>query len=829
MKTGKHFLTAAFFCLSLKAALPDLRLKVTDFGAVGDGRALDTAAIQKALDDCARMGGGRVVLPQGIYRSGTIHLRSNVGLVLEEGAVLRGSENLDDYLEPLTRTPGDRSHFVASTASRRLFVYGDHVDNVTIEGRGSIDGNRVREKNGDRGPLSIFVQHSSNIVFSGITVTRSPGWSVTFFDCRDVRILGARLQDVMADGINPVSCRNVLYDGVVIDGSGDDPICIKNEGPPLPGGYVTRNIVVRRTTVKNTTHPAVKIGTGTNGVFDDIVVEDSVFDLPGDLFAIQLMRPAMPGETQRHIRNVTLRRLEVRNAARLLDITVMGVETPVIEGLQFEEIRFHGKGMESRIHGTGASPVAGVTIRRVDIEATWVSLPLLSLRHVNGLKIEDSSLRLSASGSAGPVFRLADVREAVFSHLQCTPADNLIRVSGAQSNNIRLEGELPAGIRNPVLADAAVAAEALAPAAKAEVLKVVAPTEVKPDERVDAEVELFNHGTAGAMRLPLFVDGREAGAEWVWVPAGARTGARLAGVPLYRPGKHTVRVGDSERTVRVRKTPAAFRYGESCEIDWPKQAGGPVRVSVPIRNVGGTAGVGRVELSSEGQPAAVKEVRLEAGEQAEVVFEQAVTGARIRVADFPEWCFATFRSVPGRFLLNRDKIVIEAGGRPEAWDDYGAVYLPDIEGDFDAQVRVLNASEDTGDNSAVGLIIRDRMADTRSKGLAMHYRIPKYGGYKVWSWDSDGDGLPDVRSDGGHAAMPVWYRFEKRGRTLRAFSSQDGRSWRLCGLPGRTEFTSDLVGGRKDVGFFAGAWSRLGQRARAEFSDFTVRRIPATQ
>lgn len=225
---------------------------------------------------------------------------------------------------------------------------------------------------------------------------------------------------------------------------------------------------------------------------------------------------------------------------------------------------------------------------------------------------------------------------------------------------------------------------------------------MKPDERYDVDVELLNPETAGAIRVPLLIDGRATGARWPWMAAGARTVTRLPGSPLYRPGKYAVRVANSERTVRVQKAPAAFRYGDFCETDWPRQPGSPARVSVPIRNVGGSAGLGKT-------------------------------------------------------------------------------------------------------------------------GLAMHYRIPKYGAYKVWSWDSDGDGLPDVRSDGGHAALPVWYRFEKRGRTLRAFSSTAGKTWRLCGLPGRTEFTSDLLGARQDVGFFAGAWSKRGQLARAEFSDFTLR------
>lgn len=79
---------------------------MTDYGAAGNGNELNTAAIQKALDECARLGGGKVLVPKGTFRSGTLHLRSHCGLVLEEGAVLLGSENLVDYLKPLARTRG---------------------------------------------------------------------------------------------------------------------------------------------------------------------------------------------------------------------------------------------------------------------------------------------------------------------------------------------------------------------------------------------------------------------------------------------------------------------------------------------------------------------------------------------------------------------------------------------------------------------------------------------------------------------------------------------------------------------------------------------------
>lgn len=810
MRTAYPLSLIAALALTGRAA-PPCAMRVTDYGASGGDRSLDTVAIQRALDDCARVGGGRVVFPRGRYRAGTLHLRSNVAMVFEEGAEIGGSEDPDDYLEPLARRPGD-PHFVSSTASRRLFLYGDHVENVTIEGKGLIDGNRVREKSGGRGPLTIFIQHSSNIVLRDITVTRSPGWSVTFFDCRDVRILGVRLKDVMCDGINPVSCRNVLYDGVEVDGSGDDPICIKNEGPPLPGGYVTRNITVRNTRVRNTTHPAIKIGTGTHGIFENILVEDCNFDLPGDLFAIQLMRPSPAGERQRHIRGVVLRRLDVRNAGRVFDITVMGVERPVIEDLHFEDIRFRGAATGSRIEGTGVSPIRGVSVRGLKVEATRPAARWLNVRHVSGLRLEGVEF-------AGPALRLENVRDAVLSSLR-----GPVHVSGERSGGIRLEGDL---VPKPIVAGPEVKAGALLPEAKVQAVKLAVPAEVSPNQTIEAVVDLAAPPAGGAARLSLEAEGRETGAAWVWLASGKPAQVSLAAAPFYRPGTYRVEAAGLARTVRVAATPAEFRYGEFCEIEWPRRYGSRARIVVPVRNVGGTPGAKRVELKAGGKVVASQEIRLGPGESGKVRFEEAVGGGMLHVGDYPEWSFATFRNVPGRYLLYPDRIVIEAGGRAGQWGDYAAVYVPEVEGDFDAQVRVRSATAHTGEYSAAGLIVRNRMDDLHSGGLSMHLRVPKYGGYKIWRWDADGDGVAETRSDGGGSALPIWYRLEKRGQTMRAFSSKDGEAWQPCGMPGQREFTSEHTAAVQDVGFYATAWDSSGTRARVEFSDFSVRRLGA--
>lgn len=176
--------------------------------------------------------------------------------------------------------------------------------------------------------------------------------------------------------------------------------------------------------------------------------------------------------------------------------------------------------------------------------------------------------------------------------------------------------------------------------------------------------------------------------------------------------------------------------------------------------------------------------------------------------------------------MYRDRLVIEAGGRIGERNDYAAIYFKGVTGDFDAQVRVLSQS-DTGYAAAVGLILRNGIDDVGSGGLVFHYRAPRYGGYKVWEGDTDGDGKLDVRGDGGDAGLPVWYKLEKRGRTVRTFSSRDVKNWRVCASYGVLEFQSPSIRPVQDVGIYGTAWNNRGELSRMEFSDLQVKPVEA--
>lgn len=115
---------------------------ITAYGAVSDTSRLSTDAVQRAIDECSQAGGGRVLVPTGSYKIGTIVLKSNVNLHLEHGATLYGSTRLEDY-RPMK---SDYVSLRTQTETIQL-IYADDVAGVVIDGHGTIDAAAVRSRN----------------------------------------------------------------------------------------------------------------------------------------------------------------------------------------------------------------------------------------------------------------------------------------------------------------------------------------------------------------------------------------------------------------------------------------------------------------------------------------------------------------------------------------------------------------------------------------------------------------------------------------------------------------------------------------------------------
>lgn len=262
---------------------------ILDYGAVGNGKHIDTEAIQQAIDDCAENGGGRVVFPGGyVFRSGTLRLRSYVELHIESGAVLKASDDLADFgdVSGLITTQELPSYANSDYNGAPLlyFLFCKDCTNVSITGLGCIDGNealfygKITKWHIDgafypRMPL-LFLEGVSHVTLHQVTLQNSAFWTVHMVGCSDVLIDGIRifnnLRMASSDGIDPDHCKNVRIVNCHIE-SADDCIVLKNTKSAEQYGNC-ENIVIANCTLKSTS-AAIKIGTESEGVFRNIIVQ----------------------------------------------------------------------------------------------------------------------------------------------------------------------------------------------------------------------------------------------------------------------------------------------------------------------------------------------------------------------------------------------------------------------------------------------------------------------------------------------------------------------------------------------------------------------------
>jgi polygalacturonase len=279
-----------------RAAVCDVR----QYGAAGDGRTRDTAAIQKAIDACGKAGGGAVLVPPGKYLTGAIHLRSNITLQIEAGATVLASTEPEDYAVVSSPWKDDSRQISA-------LIHGEDLVNISIAGRGLIDGQgeawwkrqRLARPRG-RTPLVlteagrneiekikygrphlIKLIRCKNVLLEGLTLINSPSWTVNPVFSEFVTVRGLTLVNPAdspnTDGINPESCRNVHISDCHID-VGDDCVTIKSGTDALGRrvGKACENITVTNCTMLHG-HGGLVVGSEMSGGAKNITIANCVF------------------------------------------------------------------------------------------------------------------------------------------------------------------------------------------------------------------------------------------------------------------------------------------------------------------------------------------------------------------------------------------------------------------------------------------------------------------------------------------------------------------------------------------------------------------------
>lgn len=260
------------------------------FGIYSDGISLNTRSIQAGIDYINVNGGGRLVFYVGRYLTGSIHLKSNVTIHLEEGAVLAGSLNPYDY---------DKKIFTA-------MILGYDQDSIGITGQGVIDGQgrtvarnvlhlihsgilkdrlRYDRPQEDQRPMIINFRNCRNVVIRGITIRNAASWVQTYDQCRNLEIDNIYVDSKAYwnnDGIDIVDCDGVRITNSFIDAA-DDGICLKSHDDKS----FCNNIYIRNNTIRSSAN-AIKFGTASYGGFRNIrIINNKVFDTYRSAIALE--------------------------------------------------------------------------------------------------------------------------------------------------------------------------------------------------------------------------------------------------------------------------------------------------------------------------------------------------------------------------------------------------------------------------------------------------------------------------------------------------------------------------------------------------------------
>lgn len=286
----KILLTTTLIAISVFVFAQDKIVNILSFGANPDGKTLNTISIQKAIDRMHLSGGGRVVIPIGKFVTGPIEMKSGIELHLSKGAVLLGSSNRFDY----------------GKGPAQPLIHADHASNISITGRGEIDGRgvelvkeiyklleagklddrdwkRKRPEESNR-PKMLMFSSCENITVKGITIKNGSGWIQDYVRCNNLIIDSIVVNSVAYwnnDGIDITNSKNVSITNCDVNAA-DDAICLKSE---LRDSCV--NVFVANCRLRSSAN-ALKLGTSSHGGFRNIIVRDiAVYDTYRSAIALE--------------------------------------------------------------------------------------------------------------------------------------------------------------------------------------------------------------------------------------------------------------------------------------------------------------------------------------------------------------------------------------------------------------------------------------------------------------------------------------------------------------------------------------------------------------
>jgi polygalacturonase len=357
---------------------------VKTYGAKGDGTTKDTIAVQKAIDECtAGKGGGTVEVPAGTYVIAPIVLKSNMTLHLAKDATLLGSPDMTDYSKVV----------FARHPTVQPLVGSVNAENITINGEGTIDGNghiwwdyvRGVRNSGVLGtdhprPMGVVFDHSKHIRMEGVTVQNSGFWQIVPYYADDLVFRNLRVLAPLSpntDAIDPFSSSNIVIDHVFAS-TGDDNVAIKSGEINSPGpDDPSKNITITDCTFER--GHGISIGSEIAGGVQNVHVERVSFKGTDNGIRIKSAR-----DRGNDVSNISYKDITMENVKIAIYITEFYASrdpegevpaepvtrlTPKFHDITMENVTATGSGVAASIVGLPESPVLGLTLKNVHIEA----------------------------------------------------------------------------------------------------------------------------------------------------------------------------------------------------------------------------------------------------------------------------------------------------------------------------------------------------------------------------------------------------------------------------------------------------------------------------
>ena len=345
------------------------------FGAKGDGSTKDTAALQAAIDECAKAaGGGTVQLAAGTFISGPLDLKSNITLQIDKGTTLAASPDHDDF----SLIEEFHEH------GRRPLLSSDHAENITITGGGTIDGkgdtwwsNRAP---GYIRPRLIVFRYSKHIRMEDITVQNSPSWQIVPYysddlTFRNMKVLAPDRISHNTDGIDPFSSGHILIDHVLID-TGDDNVAIKSGQPNSPGPDAPSHDITI-TDCEFLHGHGLSVGSEVSGGVQNVRAERIHFKGTGTGVRIKSNRDRGNDIGPFVYRDLTMEDVQTPilisefypKIPETIETAPVTRLTPHFHDITIENLRATGAKEAAVIVGLPESPVAGLTLKNITISA----------------------------------------------------------------------------------------------------------------------------------------------------------------------------------------------------------------------------------------------------------------------------------------------------------------------------------------------------------------------------------------------------------------------------------------------------------------------------